>query len=133
VSREGTRASAGRATLIVSEADTAQSLGSGDLPVLGTPRVVALIEEAAVSAAASELEAGQTSVGVLVELQHLAPTRIGATVEAVAELVRSDGRTLEFEVSAVCEGSEIARGRHHRAVVGRERFLGRPELTPPSA
>lgn len=126
-------ASAGRASLVVGEGDTALSLGSGDLPVLGTPRVVALVEAAAVSATAGTLEAGQTSVGVLVDLQHLAPTRVGATVEALAQLVRTAGRTLEFEVSVTCEGAEIARGRHHRALVNRERFLGRPELAPPGA
>jgi len=119
---------AGRASLVVEEGDTALSLGSGELPVLGTPRLVALVEQAAVAATEAVLEPGQTSVGTLVELEHLAPTRVGATVEAVAELVRVDGRTLEFAVAATCGGAEIAHGRHHRALVNRERFLARPEL-----
>src|SRR5688572_19421107 len=69
-------------TLTVTEADTAIALGSGDVPVLATPRIVALVEEATVAAVAPVLDDGATTVGTRVELDHHAPTRVGATVVA---------------------------------------------------
>jgi predicted thioesterase len=113
---------------VVADSDTAVALGSGDLPVLATPRVVALLEEAATDAARPLLRPGQTSVGVMVELHHLAPSPVGAIVEAEATLTTQDARTLEFDVRARCAGTEIARGSHRRAIVDRERFLAHPEL-----
>ena len=115
----------GTAELTVAEADTAAALGSGDVPVLGTPRLVALLEAAAVAALHGHLDAGTTSVGSSVEVEHLAATPIGATVQAEAALVAVDGRTLRFEVRARDERAEVARGVHRRAVVDRERFLQR--------
>lgn len=118
---------AGEANLVVGVADTADALGSGDTPVLGTPRLVALLEHAAVSALAGELGDGQTTVGTRIDVEHLAPSRVGAVVMATARLVNVDGRTLEFEVAAHDQtaGVLVARGRHRRAVVDRERFLAR--------
>ena len=111
--------------LTVTPADTAQALGSGDVPVLGTPRVVALAEEATVAAVAPALKAGETTVGTRVELDHLAPTLVGATVVAQALLAQVDGRRLTFDVSVSAAGPVIARGRVSRVVVERERFLAR--------
>jgi predicted thioesterase len=116
---------------VVAEADTAENLGSGDLPVLGTPRIVALVEQAAVAAASGRVDADETSVGTRIELEHLAPTRIGAVVEAEATLARVDGRMLHFTVRAVSEGVEIARGSHVRVVVDRVRFLARAGVGHP--
>lgn len=104
---------------------TAAALGSGDVPVLGTPAVLALMEEAACAAIASALDGAATSVGTWAELTHLAPTKVGATVEAVAELTAVDGRTLEFACEAHEGTKVIARARHRRAIVDREKFLGR--------
>ncbi len=112
-------------TLTVAETDTAIALGSGDVPVLATPRIVALVEEATVAAAAPALDAGATTVGTRVELDHHAPTGVGATVVASATLVSVDGRRLGFEV-ALRDGSAVtAQGRVDRVVVDRERFLAR--------
>jgi predicted thioesterase len=111
--------------LVVSAADTAVALGSGDVEVLATPRLLALAEEATVRAVAPALAEGQTTVGTRVELEHRAATVIGRTVEAEARLVEVDGRRLVFVVEAHEGGTTIARGRVERAVVDRQRFLDR--------
>jgi fluoroacetyl-CoA thioesterase len=115
----------GRVELTVTEADTARALGSGDVAVLATPRVLAILEAATVAATAGRLEVGQTTVGARVELDHLAATAIGHTVVGQARLTGVHGRRLIFEVT-VSEGeSEVARGRIERVVVDRERFSAR--------
>ncbi len=115
----------GEARRVVSEELTAVALGSGDVPVLGTPAVLALVEQAACAAIASALAAADTSVGVWAEVDHLAASKLGAEVVAEAELVTVDGRTLSFACEAR-EGSKVvARARHRRAIVDRERFLAR--------
>lgn len=121
-------------TAEVGPGDTAERLGSGDLAVLGTPRVVALVEAAAVAVAGRRLAPNETSVGTRIDLQHLAPTPVGETVKAEAVLVRADGRGLYFDVSVTCGGAVVARGRHERVVVDRLRFLARVgAATPPAA
>ena len=102
---------------------TAIALGSGDVPVLGTPKVVALAEEAAVAALDGRLEPGRTSVGTAVHLDHLAPTLVGGTVEATASVVAVDGRTVDFAVHVVEGSTVVATGTHTRVIVDRERFL----------
>jgi predicted thioesterase len=108
----------------VTEAMTAEWLGSGDVPVLGTPAVLALAERAACEAIAGHLEDGQTSVGSKVELAHLAPTAVGEKVVARAKLTAVDGRKLSFEFTVSDEKADVARGTHQRVVVDRDRFLG---------
>ena len=108
---------------LVTEAMTAERLGSGDVPVLGTPAVLALVEAAAVGAVAGSLEPGQTTVGSTAELQHVAPTGIGVTVTATAGLVEVDGRRLRFSFEVTDPAGPIARGTHTRVIVERERFL----------
>ncbi len=111
--------------LTVTDADTAQALGSGDVPVLATPRVVALVEAATVAATARALSPGQTTVGVRVELDHLAPTPVGRVVSAKATLSATDERRLTFEV-IVHDGETIAaQGIVRRVLVDRQRFLER--------
>ncbi len=108
----------------VTEADTALALGSGDVPVLATPRLVALAEAATV--AALGLDGSDTSVGTRVELDHLAATAVGGTVEVRAELVEADGRTRRFSVVATDDaGVMVGRGVVVRVVVDRARFLSR--------
>ncbi|MFI6332497.1 thioesterase family protein [Micromonospora chersina] len=114
-----------RVELTVTDTDTAEAVGSGDVPVLGTPRVLALAEAATVAATATRLPSGSTTVGTRVELEHRAATPVGRTVAARAELVKVDGRRLTFEV-IVTDGNEVvATGRVERALVDRQRFVER--------
>jgi predicted thioesterase len=113
----------------VGDADTATALGSGDVPVLATPRLLAWLEAATVAAVADALPAGSTSVGTRVEVEHLAASRVGAAVRLTASLAHVDGRLLRFEVAAEEERADgpvvVATGRVTRVVVDRERFLSR--------
>jgi fluoroacetyl-CoA thioesterase len=114
---------AARADLVVGQQDTAISIGSGDVPVLGTPRVLALAEAATVAALDGVLPAGRTSVGTRVEVSHRAPTPVGRRVTASAVLIKVDGRKLTFDVT-VRDGDELlANAIVERVVVDRERFL----------
>jgi predicted thioesterase len=115
----------GRVELRVGDADTAQSLGSGDVPVLATPRVLALAEAATVLATARTVPAGVTTVGVRAELDHRVATPIGRTVAAAATLTTVDGRRLTFEVLVTDGGTVVAQARIERVVVDRQAFLGR--------
>jgi predicted thioesterase len=114
-----------RVELTVTDADTAQAMGSGDVPVLGTPRVLALVEAASVAATASRMGPGLTTVGVRVDLAHRLATPIGRTVVAQAKLAKVDGRRLLFEVSVTERGQVVADGRLERALVDRSRFMAR--------
>jgi fluoroacetyl-CoA thioesterase len=110
---------------VVGQEDTAVALGSGDVSVLGTPRVVALAEAATIAALAGRLPDGHTSVGTRVEVDHLHASAVGARVVATAVLDVVEAARLEFQVR-VAEGErEVARGRVVRAVVDRQRFLSR--------
>ncbi|WP_433353540.1 thioesterase family protein [Micromonospora saelicesensis] len=111
--------------LTVTDADTAQAVGSGDVPVLGTPRVLALAEAATVAATATGMPPGSTTVGTRVELEHLAPTVVGRTVRAQALLATVDGRRLSFEVTVSDGDHTVARGRVDRILVDRARFVER--------
>ncbi len=111
-------------THIVSEADTAMAFGSGDLPVLGTPVVLAWCEEA--TCAALELTPDQTSVGTRVDLEHLAASPVGTEVTATATVIHTDGRLVRFQVAALdAAGTLLASGEIRRVVVDRERFMSR--------
>ncbi len=112
-------------TLDVGEADTATAMRSGDVPVLATPRVVALAEQASVEAVAGVLEPGMTTVGYEVQLAHLAPTTVGGRVTADATLENVEGRRLTFRVSVNDARGLVAIGRLTRVVVERNRFLER--------
>lgn len=111
--------------LTVTDADTAQALGSGDVPVLGTPRLLALAEAATVAATARHLPAGATTVGTRVELTHTAASPVGRTVSAQARLTEVDRRRLVFEITVTEDGRTVAEGRVERAVVDRHRFVAR--------
>lgn len=109
--------------MTVGEADTAVALRSGDVPVLATPRVVALAEEASCQAVAGELDEGQTTVGMRVQLDHLAPTGVGGSVTAEASLEKVEGRRLVFTVTVSDGHGLVAAGKITRVVVETERFL----------
>jgi fluoroacetyl-CoA thioesterase len=110
--------------LVVGAGDTAVALGSGDVHVLGTPRVLALAEEATVAAIAAELDPDSTSVGVRVELDHVRPVFPGVRVGASAVLREVVGRRLVFDIAIVGEDGEVARAVIERAVVHRPGFPG---------
>jgi fluoroacetyl-CoA thioesterase len=107
----------------VADQDTAVALGSGDVPVLGTPRVLALAERATMAAVAGAIGPGATTVGTRVELEHLAASVVGAAVRVTAELERVDGRRLEFAVELRDGARLAARGRVTRVLVDRDAFL----------
>lgn len=108
---------------MVGEADTAIALGSGDVPVLATPRVIALCEEASVAAVAAHLAEGTTTVGMRVQVDHLQPTAVGHEVVADAVLEKVEGRRLTFTVSVSDGRGLVAAGRVTRVQVDRARFL----------
>lgn len=116
----------GVARLTVGAADTALGLGSGDVGVLGTPRVVALCEQATVAAVAGRLPTGRTTVGARVEIDHLAPSRVGDSVTARARLVEVGERGVSFSVDVTDDatGRVLARAQVVRVVVDRARFEG---------
>lgn len=114
---------AGIAETVVNEKNTALFMKSGSLKVFATPALVALAEEAACRAVQPFLEAGQTTVGTRVELDHTAPSPIGQKVTAEACLVRTDRRKLVFSVSVRDEKQPIAEILHERFIVDKERFL----------
>jgi predicted thioesterase len=113
----------GTAELIVAEGDTALALETGDVPVLATPRVARLAEQATVRAVHDRLADGTTTVGYRVQLDHLAPTAIGGRVQAEAMLENVEGRRLTFRVSVSDGHGLVAAGRITRVVVERARFL----------
>jgi fluoroacetyl-CoA thioesterase len=115
-----------RVQFTVTDQDTASALGSGDLAVLATPRLLAWLEAATVCAAAELVDPTETTVGTRVELEHLAASGVGAAVTAVADLAARDGRLLRFAVAAH-DGADrlLAAGTVTRVVVDRDRFLSR--------
>jgi predicted thioesterase len=115
----------GTATGSVAADNTAIALGSGDVPVYGTPALVALMEKAAVCALGDRLGPDETTVGTWIEVNHLAATPVGLEVRAEAELVAVEGRQLSFVLTAFDSRQKIGEGRHHRALLSRERFLAK--------
>lgn len=120
----------GSAVLTVAERDTALAMGSGEVAVLATPRVVALMEAAAVAALAGHLADGATTVGTRIEIEHRAPTPVGSSVVAEAIVTAATDRGITFDVSVADASSHephtiVARGSHTRVVVDRIDFLAR--------
>lgn len=116
--------------LRVQPEDTATAMGTGDVDVLSTPTLLALAERTCVEAIVDDLPEGQTSVGAFAEIEHLQATPVGSEVEACATLIGHHGRRLEFNV-AVTEGDRVvAKLRHRRVLVDRQRFLDRVAPAP---
>jgi predicted thioesterase len=110
----------------VTEQDTASALGSGDVDVLATPRLIAWCECATLRAAAGQVLEHETSVGSQVSLEHLISTPVGGMVEVVASLAAAEGRFLRFTVTASDRaGRLVATGEVTRVIVHRERFAAR--------
>ena len=115
----------GEARLVVGEADTAYALGSGDVDVLGTPRMVALFEQATIDALRGMLEDGQSSVGMRVQIDHLQPTPVGAEVVVEAVLDKVEGRRITFAVTASDSGGLVAAGKVTRVLVDVQKFMSK--------
>ena len=111
--------------LTVTDAVTAIRMGSGDMPVLATPAMMALMENAAMLAVADELPEGSTTVGGHIASSHLRPSKIGDVVRAVAEVTKVDGRKIEFNVSAYSGDVLLGEGTHLRFILDRERFMSK--------
>lgn len=112
-------------TTTVSEKNTAKTVGSGSLDVFSTPMMIALMEEAACECLKDGLEAGQTSVGTLINAEHKAASPIGATISATAVIDAVDGRKVSFTVTANEGEKEIGCGKHDRFIVDEEKFMSR--------
>ncbi|WP_067904677.1 thioesterase family protein [Nocardia vaccinii] len=111
---------------IVADHDTASALGSGSLDVLGTPRLLAWLENSTVKALADHLPPGTTSVGTEVSLRHLRATAVGDTICITSEVTGHEGRSVDFTVDAkAADGTCIASGTVRRAIVDVDRFLRR--------
>ena len=109
--------------MTVTDQVTAIAMGSGDMAVLATPAMMALMENAAMLAVAPELPEGCTTVGGHIESSHLKPSKIGDKITATAEVIKVDGKKIEFKVSAHSNGVLLGEGTHLRFIVDRNRFI----------
>lgn len=109
----------------VTEENTAQKVKSGTLPVFATPAMIALMEEAAASLVEERLSEEETSVGILMNVSHIAATPVGMKLRAVAQITKIDGRKIIFKVEAFDEKEKIGEGVHERFIVKKEKFLAK--------
>ena len=115
----------GSAQSIVSENNTALTMGSGDLLVFATPSMIALIESSAASSIAPFLDEGQSSVGTMIQVTHDAATPVGMKVRAESEVVATEGRKITFKVEAFDEAGKIGGGTHERFIISAEKFMNK--------
>ena len=113
------------ATMRVTPEVTAEYIGSGDLAVLATPAMCALMENAAMMAVASHLEEEQTTVGTALNIEHSRATKVGEVITATAVLTEVNGRELQFNIAARDEVGVIGEGTHTRFIVNREKFMAK--------
>lgn len=114
-------------TFTVADQHTAAHIGSGSLRVLATPIMISFMEGVSHRLLAQRLPAGRSSVGVLVNVRHLAPTPLGSTVRVCTEVLAVDGSRVVFRVQAFDETELVGEGEHHRMVIDEARFLKRVE------
>lgn len=117
----------GEREIRVEDAQTARHLGSGNVSVLATPEMIRLMEGAAVSAVDPLLPEGYSTVGIQIQVNHLAATPLGMRVRVRAELQQADGRKLTFRVQAFDELEQIGEGTHQRMIIDLARFKQRVE------
>lgn len=110
---------------MVTSANTAETIGSGDLPVYATPAMAALMEKAAKTVAAELLGEGETTVGAELNIKHLRPSVTGAVITATATLTAREGRKLTFDVEASDDKGVIGSGNHTRYIVNIEKFMAK--------
>ena len=111
--------------LVVGEKNTALAMGSGDLEVLATPAMLALMENAAMLAVATKLPEGSTTVGGHIESSHLKPSKLGEKVSASAEVIKVEGKKIWFNIKAYSGVSLLGEGTHLRFVVDKVAFMSR--------
>lgn len=109
----------------VNKEDTALAQGSGEIEVFATPRLVSIMEKAAVNAVSPYIDEGYTTVGTRIDIKHIAATPVGMKVKAYAELLEVDGKRLVFKVEAFDEVEKIGEGIHERYIVNIDRFLNK--------
>jgi predicted thioesterase len=117
--------SVGSIEIVVGTSDTAAALGNAGVDVLATPRLVGLLEEAAIKAVEAALPEGAGTVGTHLDVRHLAATPVGMRVRARATLRAVEGRRLVFDVEAHDATEKVAEGTHERFQIDRARFLAR--------
>ena len=115
----------GTAERTVTPENTAAACGSGSLPVFGTPFMLAMMEEATCTAISTQLEDGQSTVGISMDIQHTAPSPVGMAVRAEATLTEVTGKMLTFSVTAYDQAGEIGSGTIRRCIIRSESFLTR--------
>ena len=120
---EITVGSKGEASILVEREDTAKEVGSGDLLVYATPCMAALMEGAACEAIAGCLKDTETTVGTLLNIEHIAATPVGLEVRAEAEVTAVEGKVITFQVCAYDEIGQIGKGTHKRVIVNAQKFL----------
>lgn len=123
----------GAQSVTVDESNTAESMGSGDLPVFATPAMIALIEKTASQSVMPYLDTGSSTVGTHLDIAHSAATPIGMTVVCETELSEIDRRRLVFKVRVYDSGGEVGSGTHERFVVDSYRFMEKAELKKASS
>ena len=111
--------------LTVTDAVTAVKVGSGDMPVLATPVMMALMENAAMLAVRDALPEGCTTVGGHIESSHLKPSKVGNVIRAEAEVTKVDGKKIVFKVSAYSGDTLLGEGTHLRFIVDRDKFMSK--------
>lgn len=121
----------GHAATVVDSENTAVTVGSGALPVYATPSMAALVEQAAVNAVTPFMPLGKTTVGMSIQLKHLAASPIGHNVQAEAIVVSVEGRRIEFKIQVFDEREKIGEGTHERFVVDAESFMQKLQMKKP--
>ena len=117
----------GEQSVLVTEANTAKTMGSGTLDVFATPALVALAEKTCWQSIAPALEEGSGTVGTKLELEHTAPTPLGMTVTCHSELIAVEGRKLVFKVEVFDQTGKIGEGEHERFIVANEKFFAKAQ------
>ena len=117
----------GTKEIMVTNENTAQTMGSGTLDVFATPAMIALLENTAYESVAAELEEGSGTVGTALNVKHVAATPIGMKVTCETELIKVDGRALTFSVKAFDEKGLIGEGEHERFIVFNEKFQAKAD------
>lgn len=116
-----------RIEMVVDTDNTAEKMGSGELPVLATPAMVALIEETCWKSVAGSFGDGYGTVGTRLEISHLAPTPVGMKVWCESELIEKDGRKLKFAVKVYDETGLVGEGVHERFAVDNAKFMAKAQ------
>ena len=115
----------GEGELLVTESNTAEALGSGSLAVLATPAMISLMEKTARLSVAPFLEEGQSTVGTLVNVKHLAASPVGMKIRCTTELIDIDRRRLVFKVECYDGSGLIGEGEHERFIIDEEKFMAK--------